>query len=968
MKALLNIHQCLFLTSLVMLMSVSTLSGQKKNPRLLPLLTNVTTLDETMHIVDSFYSSESQSSSEFESEWLKWKRWEWYMSSHLGENGEFVDIQDSMIKAYRVAQKMRPKAEQRALQSPWGSIGPTNSPLGNNDASYNGISRVDRIAFHPTDADIFYVGTPSGGLWKTTDDGSTWTNLTDHLPSIAISGIVVSHANPNHVYILTGDGDSGYDGSFQKTFKYHKSFQGVFKSSDGGVNWEQFTDFSNSLMNLNASGFRLVQDPLNADVLLAATSHGLYRTTDGGESWTRRSQGLHFDVRFKPGSSDIAYATREGEVIISENNGETWVSPDSFNVEITGSGRVQLAVTPANPNVVYALAGPATTGAFKGLWKSSNSGHTFILQSTTPNVLGKNSDGSDGKNQSRYDLALAVATNNSNKVAVGGLTVWRSTNSGVFWINATSYYEDQGPEPYIHPDVHDLQYNPVNHHLYATTDGGVYKSTDHGITWSDLTVGLGASLFYHMRVWNNASSKMMGGLQDNGVKYRQGPTQSWHHINGADGFDVTFNPLTGEPGYASINKSVRKYSNNGQDSESITPDTNYWFKTVAVHNTRPDTVLVGTNDIFRSFNGGDLWYATGASGSWALTSCPSNNSRFYAAGGVGYGDGNSGSSGVYRSDFNGVSWDTISENPGFPLTWTKITDVTVNPQNSNKVYVTIGGYYADNRVFKSVNAGDTWTNITDNLPGAAVFCIGVDASDNIYIGTDIGVFYRASTMSNWMLWSNELPNVAVTDIAVQNNYVRCSTFGRGAFSAWKAGSCDDDLNLSYDLDGDQLFETNNTISSTSEVYGGSGTYVTFRTGDRIDLETGFEVKANNQFHAYLGPCGEGNVPELWQPGSSDAQTRNNPQELEVTHAFPLGSIDNITHGPQSLTTDVTVRQKGRVQFIVQGQNISVELYSADMEYGQSSINLDISELPEGFYHILMYNDDRLAHFQELNIR
>ena len=387
---------------LIMLAWGMNAESQNVSDELRDLLAGKTTLTEIMAVVDAYYSDENdQDSDEYESDYLKWKRWEWYMSSHLGPDGEFVDISHRLLSARnRVDQQFPP--DTRNINSSWIFAGPSSSPLGNPSALYNGVGRVDRIAFHPSDVNTIYIGTPAGGLWKTTNDGTSWTNLTDHLPSLGISGIVVSHANANTIYILTGDGDSN-TGGFVEEFGYMRESVGVLKSTDGGLSWALTGTFPDVVGQY--TGYRLTQSPTNANVLLATTTDGLYRTTNGGTSWTQVRAGKHYDVVFKPGSSTKVYATDPGDFIYSDDGGATWETDATFDVALCGTGRVEIAVAPSNTPKVYLLAAPAGTGTFCGLYLSTNSGASFVRQSNTPNVLGSADDGLDNDDQSSYDLA-----------------------------------------------------------------------------------------------------------------------------------------------------------------------------------------------------------------------------------------------------------------------------------------------------------------------------------------------------------------------------------------------------------------------------------------------------------------------------------------------------------------------------------------------------------------------------------
>ena len=509
------------------------------------------TLHDIMQNVEEHYADQSTDPMEYESALLKWKRWEWYMSSHLGENGSFVNIPERLIRATRGAQTMIDESN-RTIYSYWQPEGPISIPYGNTDSGHNGIGRVDRIAFHPTDPDIIYIGTPFGGLWRTVNDGDSWTCLTDHLPSISVGGIVVSHANPDHIYILTGAGDSKPGGA-SANLGYFPTGIGVLKSTDGGITWSETGEMPGS--NGPGLGYILVQDPQNASVLLAGTTSGIFRTQNAGNTWVHLdSVQAVTDIKFHPTNSDIVYAARWSRFIRSDDNGLTWFqgvpfTPGLMQVSPHAVKRIQMAVSPDAPNTVYVLAGPCTApGEIKGLWKSINSGESFGLVTRTPNIYGKVTNGQDSTDATDYIMGLTASPDDISKLVACGFATWRSENHGVNWEYSTTYKETSpNATDWIHADVHDVQYNPISNDLYAASDGGIYKSTDHGVTWTDLSEGVQTTMFYHMRTWNGSSPKTMGGSHDNGVKYRKDWSDDWYHIMQADGFDVVFNPLSGEP-------------------------------------------------------------------------------------------------------------------------------------------------------------------------------------------------------------------------------------------------------------------------------------------------------------------------------------------------------------------------------------------------------------------------------------
>ena len=274
-------------------------------------------VEDIMRIVQHYYKEQkaehqekgiNEEATEEENEFTQWARWGLYMSARTDDQGRVVDVDQLIRRAY---EQYHPS--ERSSTGNWIFRGP--SSITGDYGTATGIGRVNRVAFDPSNANILYIGTPDGGLFKSTNDGASWAAMTDNIPSISVSGIVVSWADPNDIYILTGDGD-GSNGGLETSSGYYRSSAGVFKSIDGGVNWSHTTNLP---IAGSYGGYNLAQSPVNANTLLAATTEGLYLTTNGGTSWAQVLSGATYEVKFKPGSSTIAYATQKGAFFRSEN-------------------------------------------------------------------------------------------------------------------------------------------------------------------------------------------------------------------------------------------------------------------------------------------------------------------------------------------------------------------------------------------------------------------------------------------------------------------------------------------------------------------------------------------------------------------------------------------------------------------------------------------------------------------------
>jgi hypothetical protein len=833
--------------TILLLGAITLVTAQISNPpELEQQLAGKTNFRQITGIVHTYYNNQlavlpptdSIAKKRINRQLKMWHRWEFFNEPRLDANGDIVNVNQRTWEAYEKLPDAG--AFTNATETSygvWSEIGPTSYTR---TGGYNGgMGRVNCIAFHPTDVNTFFIGCPAGGLWKTTNNGASWTNLADHIPSTGISGIVVSHSNANVIYILTGDGDGG-----------HRNCIGVLKSTDGGVNWSPTGSFPGSLAS-GWLGYKLLQHPTNASILFAVTNTGIYKTTDAAVTWVRVNNGGTFtDIEFKPGDPTIMYAVRTfstAPFLRSTNTGDNWSTAGITDVP-TNAWRLAIGVSAANPNYVYLLAGPATAaGVFVGVYRSFDSGLDFDLRASTPNIMGYPNNGLDDAHQNTYDIAIEVNPTNVAQVLTGGINVWGSTNFGVTFTYRTQWDEPTPAGQYVHADIHNLAYNPLNNRLYVCSDGGVSYSDNNGSTWTIIWNGLQIAQYYNLSGNSADQNLLIGGLQDNGTMYKKSASFNFDHVDGADGYTALIDYSNTNNLYFTQNGVLNKSTNGGATVSYGNLAGGSW-PSLAMHVTNSAILFAGRSDgVYKSINSAGSWVNTGGRGETEVLTCPSNNQRVY-----GLGNGL-----LYRSDTEGGGWVNVSGNPGYP--GGDVSDIAVSPFNSLNVWICVGGYSAGVKVYSSTDGGANWTNRSGSLPNAAATAVAVDNNGGVYVGTDVGVFYRDPASGNWLPFYNWLPKVPISDIVLNQtaNTITVATFGRGLWRTDQYSACTPSISLGGAVSGTRFYEASDNIVTTHVLQGGQGTEFIYRAGSYVRMDPGFEVKAGNKMKAFIGPCATG---------------------------------------------------------------------------------------------------------------
>lgn len=696
-----------------------------------------------------------------------YRRWEQFWEPRVYPTGKFPNG----IEIYKEYINFLNSNRELSLLSnnyKWEEVGPTNIPINKLSYQSSGLGRINVVRIHPNNDNIIWVGTAAGGVWRSTNKGNTWKKMgfTD-IMSLGVGDIAISESNPNIIYVATGD-DNGY-------FQSNIYSIGIMKSIDGGETWE-LVGLKSGLGDAIVAA-RLLVHPKNPDIVYAATSKGLFKSTNGGYEWVEKAQGFFREMEFKPDDPNVIYAVTSGfrsytgnsAFYKSTNAGETWKKI----LQQGNINRFEIGVTPKNPNVVYLLGALSQSGSYGGLWRSNNAGDSFELMSNSPNILGINANGSGTYGQGFYDLAIAVSPVNEDLVFIGGIHIWKSTNKGTTW-ELVNHWTGSNNKPYVHADQHYLLYNPKTLELYSANDGGIYVSTNNGVSWKDISNGLGIMQFYRLSVANSPVEIITGGSQDNGTQLLK--NNQWYHVNGGDGMDTQINPLNPDIIFCTTQNGNIYRSTNGGNSfnvvfspSMIQGESAEWVTPFVLNPFKPSTIYVGYKDLYKSTNNGTNWSKISnysfSSPIDHIAIAPKDTNIIYIAQ----------SSGIYVTYNGGTTWETLTTLSNV------VTGISVDYDDPKRIYVSVSGYTPNERVYEFY--GKNRNNITYNLPSLPVNCIVniKNSAGTLVIGTDVGVFIKNASESKWQVFGTELPPVVVTDIDVNysNGKIYIATFGRG---------------------------------------------------------------------------------------------------------------------------------------------------------------------------------------------
>ena len=692
--------------------------------------------------------------------WKQFKRWEALMTGRTRDDGRVYSGEDYM-RAYEAMQEL---SATRSPSGNWKPLGPILDEVTTRD-NIRGVGRINCMAFHPTDDEVIFIGTPAGGLWRTYDNGESWESNTDDLPTLGVSAVVFDPSAPNIVYMGTGDRDHADNPGM-----------GVYKSTDSGITWTAVNDGMESLtvgdMLINGN------DP---NILMAGTNQGIWRTEDGGSNWEQVSNNNDYgDMAFKPGDFNTVYATGNGKFYKSVDGGVNW---EWVNDGIQSAARMVIAVTPANPELVYVCS--ATTYEFHKFYKSSDSGTNFVTQSDSPNILGWAADGSGDGGQAWYDLCMAADPVDSNIVYVGGIRMKKSIDGGQTWLDINPGY--------LHVDQHECSFSPYNGDLYLANDGGFYQYIDNQ-DWQDISEGFVNGQIYRFGQSPHSGARALIGLQDNGTMEYDGAV--WQRVGGGDGFEAWYDHSDptwtyGSLYYGRIYRTSPDFVNQQICGEGVLDITEggAWITPYVLSYDDPNSMFVGLKNVWRCTNVKEpeldnlVWekISNNLAGNnnenlTVVELSASNPNVIYAT--------ENANRKLFRCDSIYAAepeWQSLSAQ--LPFLSQPVTAIESHPTADSIVFIGFGG-----QVFKSTDYGSNWEDITGSLPGLPISTLIYDKNtdEGLYVGTDYGIFYRDATMDDWIPFSDGFPlasRVMELEIyygeTIEDSKLRACTYGRG---------------------------------------------------------------------------------------------------------------------------------------------------------------------------------------------
>jgi len=790
--------------------------------------------------------------------WNPYMRWVDYWTPVLFPHGDFSVARKAMLE---YAAAFKGSVSGKGPAGNWKEIGPVLMPAGTNLRS-KGIGRIDFLAFDPNDPNIMFACSPVGGLWRSTDEGLIWINAgTDKgLPRCGVSSIAIDETRSvTHWFISTGQGDATEGPGWQSSI-------GIYRTTNGGYSWECIGLQDNTW---DYQIRKVIKIPGTQSYLFAATTEGLFWSKNADATnatevtWKKVQDGNFYDVEIHPTHPSEIYAAGTGPSTPVFRWDWVFELPENLCEGVLPtmpSRRISLAISPQYPDELFIVVTGYSAPNRSRLFRYNIPSHSVVDKGEFPNGMGYGAY--RGLNPSRAQ-AFAVSPIDANILFVGDVSpVCRALNG----MSDEACAWTQMPAQ-THDDVHYIVFNPSGAAVWAATDGGVYMSTDMGVTWHERNAGLGAATVHHLAVSEQDPVQVLTGTYDCGTSLWQ-HNGDWQgtHVLGGDGFQCLINPADQSMMYASTSQTdnnnitygiIYRTSDGGTTSQLASCPGCHWHTFFVADPTNFDILYTtGTFGVKKSTNRGATWEQWSSfptpTNTWTIAVAPSDPKCLYVSW-IGNYQANEEQKVFYSKVGGGIDQSDWFEVP-LPSGKGWVHSIAVDWDDPTHIWVATGVKVYD----VDVDEG-TWTNITGNLPSyllSTEFVINEPwSNDAVYLGTSHGVFYRDASMTEWLDFTGNLPNAGVQDIDIRfpSDELFVGTFGRGLWTSPLLCKHEaPDLNISGSMQ-DCYRHAQHTI--TSDAVLAPQKKATFRAGDFIYLKPGFYVSVGSNFRTFVRPCG-----------------------------------------------------------------------------------------------------------------
>ena len=692
---------------------------------------------------------------------------------------EMADLRRVAVEQTRAAIELQ--RQQRASmeaggigQNFWESKGPSPSTFGGWNFG-NIAGRVSTIAGDFAGG-VLYVGTASGGLWKSTNDGLSWTSIFDDAGTMTVGAVAVDPSNPDVVWAGTGENSMSCENYFGI---------GLLRSPDQGQTWELRNGSGAATLDGLSYFASVVIDPRDSDHVVTGgryrgcetgspSSGGIFTTSDAGLTWTERLGGVQvYEIAQDPTMLDTYWSSTSTGVYKSTDNGVTW------NVQTQlpngGSiGRNEIAIAPSDGNVVYALF----DNGGNSFWRTDNGGVTWTQMTSGESAC---------EGQCWYNMVIRVHRTNPNIVYRGTIRIWKTINGGSSWSVLT---DEWGSGQQVHQDTHYLLMHPTEPDtFYVGSDGGIWKTANGGTSFGNLNGNLNVTQFYAIGTdANDPQSIICGGAQDNSSLARSSSNVWDLQWASGDGFVCHINPQ--QPNYA----YVTSYPSNGYPTvvrstsglfgpfgwppitwgNGINQYENAsWVTPYVLDPGTPSIMYLGTQRMYRSTNRGSSWTPQDPvmTNGTLITIDVNRNFPTYLY--VGASNGR-----TWRTENSGTDWTNITD--GLPAGHS-VNDLASDPTNPDRAFAVVSGFNVDH--LWEWNEGQGWASRGAGLPNVPANSIVATGADEMFVGTDTGVFRSADGGQNFTPFMDGMPQgTVVTDLKLDlPDLITAGTYGRGAW-------------------------------------------------------------------------------------------------------------------------------------------------------------------------------------------